>query len=65
MTKLLLSESRAGWLSLTGVSLHAGFAGSGEHIALLLLVLRDTGQRGNRDSFDGFGGASGGCGGFR
>ena len=38
------------------------FGGSGEHLALLLLVLQNTGQRGN--GFDGFGGCGGygGCG---
>ena len=48
---------------MKGDSLHDGFGGfdevggSGEHLALLLLVLQNTGQRGNHDSF-------GGCGGF-
>ena len=46
-----------------GGSLHdgfGGFAGSGEHLALLLLVLQSTAPRGNHDGFGGFGG----CGGF-
>ena len=45
-----------------GGSLHDGFdgfGGSGEHLALLLLVLQNTIPR---DGFDGFGGF--GCGGF-
>ena len=33
-----------------------GFGGSGERVALLLLVLRNTAQRGNRSGFDGHGG---------
>ena len=58
-----------GGLSLRGVAFMTvlavfdGFGGSGEHLALLLLALQNTGQRGNRDGFDGFGGY-GGCGGF-
>ena len=33
-----------------------GFGGSGEHLALLSLVLQNTGQRGNGfGGFDGFG----------
>ena len=35
-----------------------GFGGSGEHLALRLLVLQNTVPRGNRDGF----GVSGGCG---
>ena len=46
-----------------GGSLHDSFGGSDEHLALLELVLQNTGQRGSRDSFDGFGGF-GGYGGF-
>ena len=37
-----------------------GFGGSGEHLALLLLVLQDAAPRDDRDGFGGFGG----CGGF-
>ena len=37
-----------------GGSLHDGFGGSGEHLALLLLLLQNPGQRRNRDGFDGF-----------
>ena len=32
---------------------------SGEHLALLVLVLRNGGQTGKGDGFDGFGGFSG------
>ena len=39
------------------------FGGSGEHLALLLLVLQNTVPRDDRDGFDGFGGF-GSCGGF-
>ena len=39
------------------------FGGSGEHLALCLLVLQNTVPRDDRDGFDGFGGF-GGCGGF-
>ena len=40
-----------------------GFGGPAEHLALLSIVLQNTGPRSNRDGFDGFGGFSG-CGGF-
>ena len=46
-----------------GGSLHDGFGGfdgSGERLALLLLVLQNTVPRDDRDGFGGFGG----CGGF-
>ena len=33
-----------------------GFGGFREHLALLLLVLQNTGRRGSFDGFDGFGG---------
>ena len=46
-----------------GGSLHDGFGGSAEHLALLSIVLQNTGSRGNRDAFHGFGGF-GGYGGF-
>ena len=36
-----------------------GFGGSGEHLALLLLVLRNTVPRDDHDGFDGFGGFGG------
>ena len=52
-------------LSLRG-SLHGGFdglGGSGEHLALFLLVLQNTARKDNRDGFDGLGGFDG-CGGF-
>ena len=52
---------KGGWV--LGGSLHDGFdgfGGSGEHLALLLLVLQNTVPRGSRDGFGGFGG----CGGF-
>ena len=39
------------------------FGGSGDHLALLLLVLKNAVPRDDRDGFDGFGGFSG-CGGF-
>ena len=39
-----------------------GFGGSGEHLALLLLVLQNTVPRDESGGFDGFGGF-GGCGG--
>ena len=51
-----------------GGSLHDGFGDfdgfgtSGDHLALLLLVLHNTGHRGNRDGFGGCG-ALGGYGG--
>ena len=56
-----------GGLSLRGVAFMTdgfggfdGFGCSGEHLALLLLVLQNTVPRGGRDGFGGFGG----CGGF-
>ena len=52
-----------GGLSLREGGLHDGFGGfgvSGEHLALLLLVLQNTVPRGIRDGFGGFSG----CGGF-
>ena len=59
-----MTEKRG--LGFSGGSLHDGFdsfRGSGEHLALLLLVLQNTVPRDDRDGFDGFGGF-GGCGGF-
>ena len=58
-----IQDDGKGGLSLRGGCLHDGFGGfdglggSGEHLALLSLVLQNTAQRGNRDGF-------GGCGGF-
>ena len=46
---------------MTVLAVLMAFGGSGEHLALLLLVLQDKRQRGNRDGLDGFGGF-GGCG---
>ena len=52
-------------LSSRGGSLHDGFGVfngfgiCGEHLALLLLLLQNTGERGNRDWFDSFGGYGG------
>ena len=50
------------WLfvEFKGRSLHDGFdgfdsfGGSGEHVALLLLVLHNSGSRGNCDGFGGY-----------
>ena len=51
-------ENGKGGLSLRGVAFMTVLAVlTGEHLALLSLVLQNTGQRGNRDGF-------GGCGGF-
>ena len=58
--KRLLLEKRG--LSLRGVAFMTvlavlmGFGGSGEHLALFLLVPQNTRQRGNRGGFGGFGG---------
>ena len=60
----LFQDVGKGRLSLRGVAVMTVLAvwtvsnigGSGEHLALLLLVLQYTGQRSNRDGFDGFGG---------
>ena len=60
-----LENSRKRGVEFKGGSLHDGFGGfdsfggSGEHLALFLLVLQNSGQRGNRDGFDGFGGYGG------
>ena len=55
-----LRMTEKGGLSLRGGSLHDGFGGSGEHLALLLLALQNTVPRDDHDGFGGFGG----CGGF-
>ena len=54
--RIRMSEN--GGVALEGGSLHdgfGGFGGSGEHLALLLLVLQNlnAGQRANHDSFGG------------
>ena len=65
LPSLRITEKGGGGLSLTGGGLHDGFGGfdgfggSGEHLALLLLVLQNAAQWGNRGGFDGFGGFSG------
>ena len=46
-----LSANPFSKLLIKGGSLHDGFG-----LALLLLVLQNTGRRGSRDGFDGFGG---------
>ena len=51
-----------GGLSLRGVAFMTGFGGcdgfddSGEHLALVLLVLKNTVPRGNHDGFGGYSG---------
>ena len=50
-------------LSLRGVAFMTGFGGSGEHLALLLLVLHNTVPRGDFQGSDTFF-SFGCCGGF-
>ena len=66
----IVRVGKSGWrrrgVEFKGRSLHDGFGGfdgSGEHLALPLLVLQNTVPRDDHDGFDGFGGL-GGCGGF-
>ena len=56
LAKIQESGCWKGGLSMRVV---AFMSGCGGHLALLLFVLQNAGQRGNRDGFDGFGGFSG------
>ena len=50
----LFRMSEKGGGEFKGASLHdsfGGFGGSGKHLALLSLVIENTGHRGNRDGF--------------
>ena len=63
--RLQSQDVRKGGVEFKGGSLHDGFGGfdgfggSGEHLAIRLLVLQNTGQRGSCEGFDGVGGFGG------
>ena len=44
---------------MTVLAVLTGFGGSGTRLALLSLILQNTGQRGNHEGFDSFGGCDG------